>query len=193
MSIGGGPSRAAARDRSAADNHSRVYPIRHNCIHLSQDAGATRESAAEGQFSLSGAQAKSALYFDRQRKRWGIPQGRTPTTHILKPVSNDFNGIAENEHFCLELARRIGLAAANTEWHSIGGIPTLIAQRYDRVQLAGRWHRVHQEDCCQALGIHPGSKYENEGGPGVSRLLARSDGRTLEEFLTALQSRGGQT
>jgi serine/threonine-protein kinase HipA len=144
--------------------------------HLSQDAGATRENAAEGQFSLSGAQAKTALYFDRQRKRWGIPQGRTPTTHILKPVTNDFDGFAENEHFCLELARRIGLAAANTEWKSIGGIPTLIAERYDRVQLTGRWHRIHQEDCCQALGIHPGSKYENEGGPGFAQIMSLLEG-----------------
>jgi serine/threonine-protein kinase HipA len=83
--------------------------------HLTRDASATRESIVEGQFSLSGAQAKTALYFDRQRKRWGIPQGRTPTTHILKPVANGFDGFAENEHFCLALARRIGLAAAHTD------------------------------------------------------------------------------
>jgi serine/threonine-protein kinase HipA len=151
--------------------------------HLSGDAGATRENASEGQFSLSGAQAKTALYFDRQRRRWGIPQARTPTTHILKPASKDFEGFAENEHFCLELARRVGLAAANTEWKSIGGIPTLIAERYDRIQLEGRWHRVHQEDCCQALGIHPGSKYENEGGPGYAQimgLLAGTDEPSLD-------------
>jgi serine/threonine-protein kinase HipA len=144
--------------------------------HLTQDPGATRESTAEGQFSLSGAQPKTALCFDRQRKRWGIPQGRTPTTHILKPLANAFDGFAENEHFCLALARRIGLAAANTEWQSIGGIPTLIAERYDRVQLAGRWHRIHQEDCCQALGIRPGSKYENEGGPGFAQLMSLLEG-----------------
>jgi serine/threonine-protein kinase HipA len=144
--------------------------------HLTEDAGATRESIAEGQFSLSGAQAKTALYFDRQRKRWGIPQGRSPTTHILKPVANGFDGFAENEHFCLALARRIGLAAAITEWQSIGGIPTLIAERYDRIQLAGRWHRIHQEDCCQAPGIHPGSKYENEGGPGFAQIMSLLEG-----------------
>ena len=144
--------------------------------HLTQDAGATRESASEGQFSLSGAQAKTALYFDRVRKRWGVPRGRTPTTHILKPVSNDFDGFAENEHFCLSLAQRIGLAAASTEWQSIGGIPTLIAARYDRVEIAGRWYRVHQEDCCQALGVHPGSKYESEGGPGFVQIMSLLEG-----------------
>lgn len=139
--------------------------------HLARDASAARESVAEGQFSLSGAQAKTALHFDRLRKRWGIPQGRAPTTHILKPASGEHEGFAENEHFCLALAARIGLAAARTEWLSIGGIPTLVAERYDRVQLDGRWHRVHQEDCCQALGVHPASKYENEGGPGFARIM----------------------
>jgi serine/threonine-protein kinase HipA len=143
---------------------------------LAGDAAAGRSSTEEGQFSLAGAQSKTALHFDERRKRWGVPRGRTPTTHILKPVTNDFDGFAENEHFCLELARRIGLAAAETRWESIGAIPTLIVKRYDRVLSDRRWHRIHQEDFCQALGIHPGSKYESDGGPGFARLMAMLDG-----------------
>jgi serine/threonine-protein kinase HipA len=144
--------------------------------HLIRDAGATRESVAEGQFSLSGAQAKTAYFFDSAAKRWGIPKGRTPTTHIFKPVANDFNGYAENEHFCLALARSVGLSSAHTEWHSFGDIPTLVAERYDRVQIADRWYRIHQEDCCQALGINPASKYENEKGPGFKQIMSLLDG-----------------
>lgn len=140
--------------------------------HLAADAGAVRESPAEGQFSLSGAQAKTAFFYDSARDRYGIPQGRTPTTHILKPVANDFDGFAENEHFCLELARRVGLPSARIHWRLIGDVPTLIAERYDRVALVGRWVRIHQEDCCQALGVHPASKYENEGGPGFRDIMA---------------------
>src|SRR5690606_15316529 len=34
-------------------------------------------------FSLAGAQEKTALTF--WQGQWGIPVGRTPTTHILKP------------------------------------------------------------------------------------------------------------
>jgi len=143
--------------------------------HLTHDAGATRENALEGQFSLSGAQVKTALHFDRRRERWGIPRGRTPTTHILKPVANNFDGFAENEHFCLTLAGRMGLAAARTQWRPIGGIPTLIAERYDRLEIDGRWRRVHQEDCCQAFGINPASKYENEGGPGFAAIMGLLD------------------
>lgn len=144
--------------------------------HLTQDAGAARENVMEGQFSLSGARAKTALHFDPRRKRWGIPRGRIPTTHILKPASGDYDGLAENEHFCLSLAARVGLAAASTEWLSIGGIPTVVAERYDRIQINRRWRRIHQEDCCQALAVHPGSKHENEGGPGFARIMTLLEG-----------------
>jgi serine/threonine-protein kinase HipA len=59
--------------------------------HLAHDTSASRESPTEGQFSLSGAQAKTALYFDSHSRRWGVPRGRTPTTHILKPVTPVFD------------------------------------------------------------------------------------------------------
>jgi serine/threonine-protein kinase HipA len=143
---------------------------------LAGDAAAGRASAAEGQFSLAGAQSKTALYFDKRSRRWGIPRGRTPTTHILKPAPNDFDGFAPNEHFCLTLARRIDLAAAVTEWKSFGDVPTLVVERYDRVfDSDQRWHRVHQEDSCQALGVHPDSKYEADGGPGFPRVMSLLD------------------
>lgn len=161
------------------DEHELAQRIRH----LAADAGAVRESPDEGQFSLSGAQAKTAFFYDSRRDRYGVPQGRTPTTHIFKPAANDFDGFAENEHFCLELARRVGLPAARTHWRLIGGVPTLIAERYDRVALDGRWVRIHQEDCCQALGIHPASKYENDGGPGfrdIMTLLESADDPTAD-------------
>jgi serine/threonine-protein kinase HipA len=41
-------------------------------------------------------------------------------------------------------------------------------ERYDRVQIGGRWRRVHQEDLCQAAGVHPLRKYESESGLGAA-------------------------
>jgi serine/threonine-protein kinase HipA len=142
---------------------------------LAQDGAAGRVTAVEGQFSLAGAQSKTALYFDAGRKRWGVPKGRTPTTHILKPATNDFDGFAANEHFCLQLAQKVGFVAASSQWQDIGGIPTIIVERYDRIRAGLRWHRIHQEDFCQALGVHPGAKYENEGGPGFARIMPLLD------------------
>ena len=77
---------------------------------LKNDPGAGRLAEDNGQFSLAGAQAKTALY--KIKNSWAVPQGRTPTTHILKPETGGIRHIASNEHFCLELARRLDLAAA---------------------------------------------------------------------------------
>lgn len=146
--------------------------------HLIREGGAARESGEEGQSSLSGSLAKTAFFYDLELDRWGIPSGHTPTTHIFKPVSNGLDGFAENEHFCLCLARRIGLSSARSEWHFLRGIPTLVVARYDRVQIDGRWRRVHQENACQALGIHSSLQYDNKQCPGfkeITRLLSSSD------------------
>src|SRR5215475_4427571 len=77
---------------------------------LREDHAAWRLPRDTGQFSLAGAQPKTALLL--QNGRWGIPSGRIPTTHILKPPTGQFNGHAENEHICLELAAWLGLSVA---------------------------------------------------------------------------------
>ncbi len=66
---------------------------------LKQDQAAWRMERDTGQFSLAGAQPKTALHFDG--RRWGVPYGPVPTTHILKPPVNGLEGHAENEHLCL--------------------------------------------------------------------------------------------
>src|SRR5262249_42801651 len=80
---------------------------------LRVDAAAWRRPTDTGQFSLAGAQPKTALL--QTQGRLGVPSGRTPTTHILKPPLGDFDGHAENEHVCLSLARALGLASAHSE------------------------------------------------------------------------------
>ena len=139
---------------------------------LFEDPGAGRLSSDTGQFSLAGAQSKTALY--RAGAKWGVPRGRTPTTHILKPEDPRFAGLATNEHFCLELARIAGIPAARSEVQKFDGIPTIIVERFDRYRdnRDGLIKRIHQEDCCQALGVHPNRKYQSEGGPGIPEIMA---------------------
>jgi serine/threonine-protein kinase HipA len=31
--------------------------------------------------------------------------------------------------------------------------------------------RIHQEDMCQALGLMPGRKYQEDGGPGIAQIV----------------------
>lgn len=148
---------------------------------LREDHAAWRLQRDTGQFSLAGAQPKTALLW--WNGRWGIPSGRTPTTHILKPPTGGFDGHAENEHICLALARAVGLPAAASQVLRFEKEIAIVVERYDRQRSGKQILRVHQEDACQALGIMPTKKYQNEGGPGVSQVveLLRTHSSAREE------------
>lgn len=138
---------------------------------LVTDHSSARRLGDQGQFSLAGAQPKTGLYQDLESGNWGVPYGKTPTTHILKPNTGQFNNYDINEHFCLKLANQMGLKAARSELQVIGGIPTIIVKRFDRIFRSGTPLRVHQEDTCQSLARPPESKYENEGGPTAKEIF----------------------
>ncbi|MCK5745980.1 MAG: type II toxin-antitoxin system HipA family toxin [Oricola sp.] len=136
---------------------------------LRGDHSAWRRPQDTGQFSLAGAQPKTALLLDAGK--WGVPSGRIPTTHILKPPTGEFDGHAENEHFCLSLARRLDLPTASSSVMRFDDEIAIVIERYDRQKTNKGVIRVHQEDVCQALGLPPTKKYQNEGGPGVAELI----------------------
>lgn len=136
---------------------------------LKADASAWRQPQDTGQFSLAGAQPKTALLFDGAR--WGVPSGRRPTTHILKPPAGGLDGHAENEHLCLALTRALGMPAARSEVRRFDGEAAIVVERYDRIVQASDLIRAHQEDFCQALRVHPIKKYQNDGGPGPKDIV----------------------
>lgn len=122
--------------------------------------------------SLAGAQVKLPVVIDSKSggaTRLALPLGDTPSTHIVKPEPARFPGLAENEAWCMALARRIGLDAAEAWAERIGNVQCLISKRYDRVPGAsgGIVRRLHQEDFCQALGYPSSRKYQQEGGPSL--------------------------
>ncbi|HZP69299.1 MAG TPA: type II toxin-antitoxin system HipA family toxin [Pseudolabrys sp.] len=157
---------------------------------LRADHAAWRSPSDTGQFSLAGAQPKTALLFENGR--WGVPSGRTPTTHILKPPTGEFDGHAENEHVCLRLASELGLITANSAVMHFKDEVAIVIERYDRQRTDGRILRVHQEDLCQALAILPTSKYENEGGPGIKasveliRTVSTNAPMDVQNFVDAI-------
>ncbi|MGE3709347.1 MAG: HipA domain-containing protein [Hyphomicrobiaceae bacterium] len=136
---------------------------------MREDHAAWRRPGDTGQFSLAGAQPKTALLL--QDGKWGLPSGRIATTHILKPPTGDFDGHAENEHFCLMLARALGLPVASSTVMHFGDEVAFVAERYDRRAVGRGIIRIHQEDMCQAFGVPPTKKYENEGGPSISAIV----------------------
>lgn len=149
------------------------------------------DDSDRSRFSLAGAQPKMAAY--RCGARWGLPSGRAATTHILKPGIPGLSGSAENEYYCLELARRVGLPTARTQVLRFVDEVAIVVERYDRIlREDGSVARIHQEDFCQALGIYPTQKYQNEGGPSPAQIATILRDRSLaptedvEAFVRAL-------
>lgn len=139
---------------------------------LREQAGSIGRTPDEtGQFSLAGAQFKTAFY--RQGDRWGVPSGRIPTTYILKPPMPSLQGQVENEHFCLLLARALNFVSSNSSVHRFDGEVCIVVERYDRLQdtSTNEYVRLHQEDMCQALSISPALKYQRDGGPSIKRVI----------------------
>jgi serine/threonine-protein kinase HipA len=77
----------------------------------------------------------------------------------------------------MHLAQAVGLNTAKVEIGKVEGIDYLLVQRYDRAfnpaspESPERLRREHQEDFCQALGIVPEHKYQNEGGPSIKQCF----------------------
>lgn len=117
--------------------------------------------------SLAGVQSKLGVAIDDQG-RICVPINGAPSTWILKPDAERLFGGVQNEAMCLVLAKRLGLNAPEVTTGKAGKRSYLMVKRYDRVEQAGRWRRLHQEDFCQALGKPPSAKYESNqtGIPG---------------------------
>jgi len=104
---------------------------------------------------------------------WGVPRDSTPTTHVLKPAVAALPDHDVNEFVSMAAARALGLDVADHELvRTVSGTHVYVTRRFDRVERDGVWHRLHQEDFCQAMSVDPSRKYQDQGGPSV-RQIAR--------------------
>jgi len=120
--------------------------------------------------SLAGAQGKIAVRVDGDHV--SLPLDGAPSTHILKPAIECFEGMVFNGALSMKLAAAVGLPTAPVEFRTVEDMTFLLVERYDRIRRQGSDQefpikRVHQEDFCQALGIVPETKYQKEGGPSL--------------------------
>jgi serine/threonine-protein kinase HipA len=126
--------------------------------------------------SLAGAQEKTALLW--HSNQWCRPNVVTPTSHIFKlPIGQtpriDLSDSVENEWLCHRILKEYGVPVANAEICTFEEIKTLVVERFDRrLSVDGSWIiRLPLEDMCQALGVPPVFKYEEDGGPGICRIM----------------------
>lgn len=125
---------------------------------------------APTRLSLAGAQDKLpvAIFEDRIH----LPLAGAPSTHILKLPNRRYAHLPLNEAFVMGLSARIGLETAAVDVVTRTDPPSLLVERFDRRLVgASKVVRLHQEDLCQALGLPPKRKYEQEGGPSLVSVL----------------------
>ena len=132
--------------------------------------------------SLTGASGKVGLYYDEKSKRWFLPIGMAPSTHIVKQSHVRLESIVTNEQLSLMTAKALGLDVAESFVIDMGkgGDEDILfaAKRYDRMlpehpemtDGLPRPLRLHQEDFAQALGINAKQKYE-KSGQGYLKLI----------------------
>ena len=137
-------------------------------------------------FALAGSQGKFAV---AQRKNaWSWVDGDHPSTHIIKPESARFPGIADIEAATMQLARLYGIDTANFGLLHCGKAKAYIVERFDRkVEADGSVRRLHVEDLTQALGLPREAKYAVSAGQVVG-LLASADanGSACRQWLEQL-------
>lgn len=140
--------------------------------------------------SVAGLQDKLLVYLDRPLLDGGrlflVDGQRLASTHILKPdtANPQTPHLAVNEHFCMSLASRMGLPAAEVDLLRTPR-PVLVVRRFDReVENTGgkpRVHRRHIIDTCQACDLPVAYKYErNLGGAEAVRHIR--DGVSFERL-----------
>lgn len=129
----------------------------------------------ESRFSLGGNQGKFALA--QIDGAWFEPNGRAPSTHIVKPgmvlaTGHTDDHVQAVEFVTMRAARALGVRAARVDILDFDGVYAFVTTRFDRRALAeGSVARIHQEDFCQALGVYPARKYEQDGGPTMADMM----------------------
>lgn len=126
--------------------------------------------------SLAGAQNKCPVLVGDDQ--YFLPQGESPSSHILKFELADYRHLPAYEVFTTRLAASVDLPVVDITLRSIGKTRYAQITRYDRPRNErGAVWRLHQEDFCQALGYSHARKYQEHGGPTFAqccRLLRES-------------------
>lgn len=133
----------------------------------------------DSRFSLGGRQGKFALAL--RGDKWFEPNGRAPSTHIVKPGMVLKTGATDLEAQAVEFvtmrtARRVGIVAAQVSIVDFAGTSAFVTTRYDRLEDESGVRRVHQEDFLQGMRMLPARKYEEDGGPTMRDMIETNSG-----------------
>lgn len=169
--------------RGEADYHVRCLRALFGSAkvpHLDIELGKlhTAALAMVGHTSLSGVQKKISvgLSADRETLQVEAEGGR----YILKPQTETYPFLPENEHVTTQLARLVDIEVAPSGLVSLkGGSLAYVVRRFDRLPTG---KKLRQEDFCQLAEKSPKEKYDGSAEFCV-RLLRKYATEPLVEIL----------
>jgi serine/threonine-protein kinase HipA len=172
---------------AAAEHAMRAIPLDELNARIGDRASPFTVWDGKVRMSIAGVQDKLLVYLDAPLERGGelflVEGPDLASTHILKPDPGEPRTphLAVNEHFCMTLARRIGLPVADVQLLRTPR-PVLVVRRFDRLvrqQGSGiRVERLHIVDACQARDLPVAFKYERNLGKAADVRNVR-DGMSL--------------
>ncbi|MBI4474625.1 MAG: HipA domain-containing protein [Acidobacteria bacterium] len=128
--------------------------------------------AMVGRTSLSGVQRKISLGLSSDRQTLQVALG--PNRYILKPQTETYPALPENEHVSMRLAGIIGIEVPPCGLFRLkDGSLAYLVLRFDRTATGSK---LRQEDFCQLAEKSPKEKYD-----GSSELCARLIKRYADE------------
>jgi len=149
----------------------------------SEGATESAELVTKSHLSLTGASGKVGLYYDEAVKKWYLPIGEAPSTHIVKQSHVRLKKIVANEQLCLLTAKNLGIDIpesfiVTTDVNDDEAV-LFATKRFDRKYTGNNIYidglpvpcRLHQEDFAQALGIASSDKYEKNNECYIKKLF----------------------
>ena len=127
-----------------------------------------------GRVSLSGVQKKIALGIEKSTLRMVGPEGR----YILKPPTDVYPDLPQNEQLCTRIARELGVTVPSTGLVRMSDDSlAFLARRFDRTE-DGR--KLAVEDFCQLTEKLPRDKYRGSAELCAKVLEGHSDEPVLD-------------
>ncbi|NIA07153.1 MAG: hypothetical protein GWP14_05890 [Actinobacteria bacterium] len=102
-----------------------------------------------GKLSISGVQPKLSVRLDGDKL---VPVERDGQ-FILKPQTQEFAELPQNEYLCMQMGKRFGLNTADFLLLELAdGSPAYLVKRFDRRKKGRKIEKLHCEDMQQILG-----------------------------------------
>ena len=122
--------------------------------------------------SITGVQPKLSLWLDKSKKSIRFTVVDNKSNYIIKPQSETYQSLPENEDLCMHLAETFGIeTAAHSLIRLRGGALAYITQRFDRENE----NKLSCEDLCQLSETLTEHKY---------RSSYEKTGKTIKHFST---------